>query len=371
MGLSQGQLDAITIAERTTSVLSLLSSALVISTFLLHVKFRKSINWLVFYATLGNMAMNIATVISTSGYKYGINTPLCRFQAFFVQWFMTADVLWIFAMACNVWLSFFRSYNASSLRRLEVRWGPLREGVAYVPIWITILLIFGIYIYVGIAVLKWRNNLRSTDRDQTNTNTGEQSSIVITNTKSEEQRESVCTDKYADAPTNEHASMADPPRDTNYSQAHGGIDPDQAALRYFKVAALFFLALTVTWIPSTINRIYTTQNAPPRSNEATPCKVHSCNNTIDQNTLSEQTETSERVLRTQSVKASERACELWDRALRHFQTSKEDQDIVIVIDKIAKNLTADNEIAEGRPSKVQMELQIKGQEEDNDTYCFV
>lgn len=36
----------------------------------------------------------------------------------------------------------------------------------------------------------------------------------------------------------------------------GSIDPNKAALKYCKCAMLFFLALIVTWVPSTVNRIY-------------------------------------------------------------------------------------------------------------------
>jgi len=114
---------------------------------------------------------------------------------------------------------------------------------------------------------------------------------------------------------------------------------------------------------------------PPRSNDATPS-----NNTIDQNTLSEETEKSEKVSHTQSAKGSGSNYELWDRALRQLRKSKADRDIVAVIEEIAKNLTGNNEITEGGPGTVKafakdikekMELQIKGQGENSDTNRFV
>jgi hypothetical protein len=46
---------------------------------------------------------------------------------------MPADALFSFAMACNVYLTFFKSHDASSLRRLEWRYLALCYGVPFVP----------------------------------------------------------------------------------------------------------------------------------------------------------------------------------------------------------------------------------------------
>lgn len=44
---------------------------------------------------------------------------------------------------------------------------------------------------------------------------------------------------------------------TRVHRPSGSIDPNKAALKYCKCAMLFFIALIITWVPSTINRIYT------------------------------------------------------------------------------------------------------------------
>lgn len=46
---------------------------------------------------------------------------------------MPADALWTFAMACNVWLSFFRAYDTSALRRLEWKYIVACYGVPFIP----------------------------------------------------------------------------------------------------------------------------------------------------------------------------------------------------------------------------------------------
>lgn len=46
---------------------------------------------------------------------------------------MPADALWTFAMACNVWLTFFKQYDAAALRHLEWKYGLLCYGAPFVP----------------------------------------------------------------------------------------------------------------------------------------------------------------------------------------------------------------------------------------------
>jgi hypothetical protein len=47
--------------------------------------------------------------------------------------FMPADALWAFAMACNVYLTFFRKYDAKQLRLLEWRYILFCYGIPFIP----------------------------------------------------------------------------------------------------------------------------------------------------------------------------------------------------------------------------------------------
>lgn len=85
MVLTPHQLHIIEVTERLGSVLSLCSTAFIISTFLLDKGFHKPINRLVFYASWGNIMANVGTLISRSGIELGLNDPLCQFQAFTIQ----------------------------------------------------------------------------------------------------------------------------------------------------------------------------------------------------------------------------------------------------------------------------------------------
>jgi hypothetical protein len=88
MSFSEHQIRAIEIAERVGSVLSLLGAAFIITTFLSHNAFHKPINRLVFFAAWGNIMSNVGTLMSTSGINLGVNSSLCQFQAFLIQWYV-------------------------------------------------------------------------------------------------------------------------------------------------------------------------------------------------------------------------------------------------------------------------------------------
>ncbi|KFY22452.1 hypothetical protein V493_06581 [Pseudogymnoascus sp. VKM F-4281 (FW-2241)] len=207
MSLSTDELGALQTAERVSSVFSVLGSVFVIGTYLYSEAFHKPINRLVFYASFGNMATNVATLISRSGIAAGVNSPLCQFQAFIIQMFMPADSLWTLAMAFNVYLTFFHRYSASQLRSLEwkyllfcygiplipaiafvcteteargrifgsatlwcwitVEWNALRIAIFYGPVWVVLVITMSIYAFVGKVVYKnhrqFRNLTTTTD----------------------------------------------------------------------------------------------------------------------------------------------------------------------------------------------------------------
>lgn len=85
--LSKKQLEAISVIERTCSVLSLVGSLFVIVTFCSSKSFHKPINRLVFYASFGNMLVNVGTLMSRT-YLQWPDSVGCQFQAFLIQMFV-------------------------------------------------------------------------------------------------------------------------------------------------------------------------------------------------------------------------------------------------------------------------------------------
>ena len=83
--LTEGQTRALVIAERVTSFFSLVGIAFVLSTFAFSDRFRKPINRLIFFASFGNLGMNIATLVSENGPAAGQASNICQLQAFLIQ----------------------------------------------------------------------------------------------------------------------------------------------------------------------------------------------------------------------------------------------------------------------------------------------
>ena len=149
-GLTETQLENISDIERACSVLSLLGSSFIIATFCLSNAFHKPINRLVFYASFGNAMTNIGTLMSRN-YIAASNSVGCQFQAFLIQMygfksgesrsdadeviyrFMPADAFWTLAMAINVWLTFYCTFDAQRIRKLEILYLLCCYGIPLVP----------------------------------------------------------------------------------------------------------------------------------------------------------------------------------------------------------------------------------------------
>ncbi|KAL4788439.1 Nnf1-domain-containing protein [Aspergillus varians] len=346
MSLSAGQLFAISATERTCSTVSLTATSIIIVSFLSSRSFRKPINRLVFYASFGNIMTNVATLISQSGIGAGTNSNLCQIQAFLIQWFMPADALWTFAMAFNVYLTFFRSYNSEQLRRLEWKylalcyglpfipaftyffirsqsrgkvygsailwcwvapsWDFLRIAVFYGPVWFVIFVTLAIYARIGNLVWRRRRQLKeaggldttldasspdnqpfskvteihitredavSFHLERAGPSTEQNLSFACIQSShrpysvnvqtgitppSEVQLKPMRSDNPTSNPPDNHPENHPdgPPEDDQCYNSRTASDVNAATWAYTKYAMLFFVALIVTWVPSTINRVY-------------------------------------------------------------------------------------------------------------------
>ncbi|KAI1124805.1 G-protein coupled receptor [Nemania abortiva] len=205
----QGVVNAISIIERVGSVLSVTGCIFIIVTFLSSSAFRKPINRLVFYASFGNLLVNVGTLIARA-YVDQENSVGCQLQGFLIQQFLPSDALWALAMAFNVYLTFYFKFDAEKLKMMEKwyllicyglplppalayifistkskgriygnailwcwvgsSWDVLRIATFYGPIWVILLATFFIYIRAGREIYKKRRQLRKLDSSSTGGN---------------------------------------------------------------------------------------------------------------------------------------------------------------------------------------------------------
>ncbi|RAH85157.1 Nnf1-domain-containing protein [Aspergillus japonicus CBS 114.51] len=328
MSLSRSQLQAISVTERVCSAVSLLGTFVIVISFLSSSSFRKPINRLVFYASWGNMMANVATLMSQSGVRLGTASSLCQFQGFLIQWFMPADALWTFAMACNVWLTFFHKYDSEQLRRLEVKyllacyglpfvpafvyffietktrgkiygaatlwcwvstpWDFLRIGLFYGPVWLIMCLTIFIYVRTGSVIYQKRQQLNRAGNTESSSTAASLKDIQLSKvTEFSITREIVHTvqvplegDEDPISTKSLHtfycpysvtiqagSDLQDSEKIAEQSLGHDEVstgiqrratvmETNSAAWAYSKYAVLFFIALLITWVPSTANRVY-------------------------------------------------------------------------------------------------------------------
>ena len=90
MSLTDAQLESLVVAERASSILSLIGTLTIIALFLTSTHFQKPINRLIFYASIGNVLVNVGTLVSRAGIEAGLDSPLCQLQAFLIQMYATS-----------------------------------------------------------------------------------------------------------------------------------------------------------------------------------------------------------------------------------------------------------------------------------------
>ncbi|KAL9028791.1 MAG: hypothetical protein Q9196_002894 [Gyalolechia fulgens] len=200
MALTEGQASALAITERVVSVFSIIGIFFILFTFYFLKTFHKPINRLIYFASFGNLGMNVACLIAENGISSGHASGLCTFQAFLIQMFLGVDAFWACCMAWNVYLAFFHKYTARQLRHLDkwyllgcygasfvpaltlafidtprrgriygpaviwcwitIEWDFLRIALLYGIVWLAILFAFAIYIKAGRVIYKRRDTLR-------------------------------------------------------------------------------------------------------------------------------------------------------------------------------------------------------------------
>jgi hypothetical protein len=164
-------------------------------------------------------------------------------------------------------------------------WNVLRIATFYGPVWLFIVMNVFIYVKVGMVVFKWRQQLISLDK--TPSNARPQFSmqdaepharpalyeVQITSqvphdpirskrgsqhrTQFENELRSPTIPNTYRTSHSPHPSQDAPPRRIATIRHPSRLDANKATITYCFTALLFFIALLVTWVPSTINRLYT------------------------------------------------------------------------------------------------------------------
>ncbi|KAH8161361.1 hypothetical protein CIB48_g6881 [Xylaria polymorpha] len=308
-------LRAITVIERTGSVFSLIGCLFIIFTFLGSSAFRKPINRLMFYASFGNMLVNVGTLIARA-YVDRQNSVGCQLQAFLIQEFLPSDALWALAMAFNVYLTFYWKFDAEKLKRIEkwyllICYGvPLPAALTFIFKYlrekgggftamrfygagVVLAVTFFIYIRAGGEIYRKRRQLRKLNSSSVGDGTDVEmfkleeaypvktTEISVTSEAATQPKadvhhirepepkpahESKGSTAYSITISSERERREPPPVPINpeasttpaqvKARKRKNHDLNSAAWAYTKCAILFFTALAVTWLPSSANRVY-------------------------------------------------------------------------------------------------------------------
>jgi hypothetical protein len=133
MTISVKELQILKTTSRVASGFSLVGASFVILTFCTSAEFHRPINRLAFFASVGNIMTNVATIASRDGIDAGRTSHICQAQAFIIQWAIPADALLCLFMALNVYLTVFKKKTTKQLKCLEPYYIVFGYGIPLVP----------------------------------------------------------------------------------------------------------------------------------------------------------------------------------------------------------------------------------------------
>lgn len=168
---------------------------------------------------------------------------------------------------------------ADGVRKLwcwvSLDWDFLRVATGYGPVWVAIVATLAIYVWAGMVVFRWRDQLIHMAHSQANTQVDERELEPVETIR----RVTMHKNQLGVWVASPDDALYVKPREKTHNQlsrsghrdsrpqeygprSNASIRPttaqaNRAALNYCKCAVLFFIALLVTWVPSTINRVYT------------------------------------------------------------------------------------------------------------------
>ncbi|KAK6593686.1 g-protein coupled receptor [Botrytis cinerea] len=136
---------------------------------------------------------------------------------------------------------------------IKTKWGWWRLWSFYVPVWITILITIMIYAVAGKKIFDKRQELVKANERISPDN--------LPKARKEKSRSSQTellptTNSVEEASSNKPSRPGIPPDQPSYASVNPNKQANAAMWAYAKVSLLFFLAMMITWIPSTANRIY-------------------------------------------------------------------------------------------------------------------
>ncbi|PHH60880.1 hypothetical protein CDD81_1085 [Ophiocordyceps australis] len=321
--LTPSEISALITIERTGAGLSMVAILLTLLSFGLFSKLRTMPNHFLALASLANAGASVASMMGYDGVDKGQDSSLCQAQAFIFEWFMQSDPWWSCAMAVNVLLVFFFNVNPVKIhRRLWIyclvcfggpfipavvlislqgdsrgavygdatlwcwigpQWSLVRLYAYYIPIWLCLFTSLVIYVLVGCHVFRSRNQLRQV-AGQMGSVPNSRSRVVLGSRDSAEERLTRDPDGCGTIMTElQHfeavcrSSSQGRRGKSLLDRLHVGIVYQKiaqvwnsASLKlkcfdtvkraYLRTSVIFGLAVIITWVPSSLNRLYSLQN---------------------------------------------------------------------------------------------------------------
>ncbi|EJP69170.1 G-protein coupled receptor [Beauveria bassiana ARSEF 2860] len=258
--LSADQIATLVAIERTGASLSMIAIALIAASYLVYPKLRTTPNTFLLFASIANVGASIASMIGYDGLLQGEESSLCQGQAFIFEWFMQADPWWSCAMACNVFLVFFCNVDPAMFTRY---------------IWAYCVVCFGGPLIPAITLISINDRSRgpvfgdATTTDVDDSAEESPTHVATVSSSAAHVIETTHTLHTMDSIARTSVSAAQRSNKTSFSQQITRLKEtatsrlrrlDPVKMAYLRTSFIFGFTVLVTWIPSSVNRVYSIAN---------------------------------------------------------------------------------------------------------------
>ncbi|GAO13190.1 hypothetical protein UVI_02025420 [Ustilaginoidea virens] len=274
--LSAEHTNTLITIERTGAAMSMAAITVTVVSYAVFRRLRTTPNLFLFFASIANAGASVAAMMGYDGLRMGVNSSLCQTQALrgALPRFMQADPWWSCAMAVNVFLVFFNNANPATFRKYTWIYcvicygGPMIPSVVLIsirgdpkgPVFVTEIHItsgfLGFDFEEGISAppathivpsracnRSWPTLLNDSELDRR--------AITAQNFVTTCSSGGQCTDRSTLA--GKFGLLA-----STASMKLRRLDPVKMA--YIRTSFIFGFSVLITWIPSSVNRLYSLAN---------------------------------------------------------------------------------------------------------------
>ncbi|KOS22905.1 Cyclic AMP receptor-like protein A [Escovopsis weberi] len=241
--LTPFQVEVLATIERVGAALSMVSVLLAVFSYAMVKKLRTVPNQFLVIASLANFMASIAAMMGYDGLAKGEDSSICQVQGFIFEWFTQSDPWWLLAMAVNVFLVFFCHFKPSRFRK---------------NFWVFCIVCFGGPFLPAIVLFCIRDDPRGLVFGDATRSPATYRYLVAVSRFPQRPNPDVAPSNGGNVQFESRmVAIFETIREMRIAALEKYKQQDRVKMAYLRISFIFGFSVLLTWIPSSLNRLYT------------------------------------------------------------------------------------------------------------------